>query len=96
MIDIHFKIGKHEVAKEINRTQVEKIQCLLSNAQLDKSFLAEALEYASHLMNKSSSTVIGGKTLLDIQLGGAAQEYDLLQVFEYSANFSTKDGKLNL
>ena len=36
-----------------------------------------------------------GKTLLDIWSGGATQDYDLLWVFESSAYFSAKDGKVN-
>ena len=47
-------------------------------------------------MNSLSSTVMGGKTLLDIWSGGAAQEYILLRVFESPAYFSVKDGKINL
>ena len=46
-------------------------------------------------MNKLPSTAIGGKTLLDIWLGRATQDYDLLQVFGCSAYFNAKDGKLN-
>jgi len=63
----------------MNRSFLEKVQCLLSNAQLDKSFWAEALEYTSHLMNRLLSTAIGGKTSLDIWLGGAAEDYGLLR-----------------
>jgi len=33
---------------------------------------------------------------LDIQLGGAAQDYSLLQVFGCPAYFEVKDDKLNL
>jgi len=65
-IDLHFKIGKHGVAKEMNHFLLEKVQYLLSNAQSDKSFWVEILEYASHLMNRPPSTTIRGKTLLDI------------------------------
>ena len=68
---------------------------MLSNASLDKSFWAEALVYASHLMNLLSSTVIGGKTPLDIWSSGAAQEYGLLRVFGCPAYISVKDDKLN-
>jgi len=50
----------------MNCSLLEKIRCLLSNAQLDKLFWAETLEYASHLMNRLSSTAIGSKTPLDI------------------------------
>ena len=80
-IRIHFRVGKHWVSKGINRALLEKVWYLLSNASLDKLFWAEALEYDSHLMNKLSSTAIGGKTLLDIWLDGAAQDYDLLRIF---------------
>ena len=50
----------------MNHSFLEKVRCFLSNALLGKSFWAEALEYASHLMNRLSSTAIGGKTQLDI------------------------------
>jgi len=65
----------------MNYALLEKDRCLLSNAQLDKLFWAEPLVYASHLMNKLSSSVIGGKTLLKIWSGRSAQDYDLLRVF---------------
>ena len=70
-IGAHFADGIYGLAKEINYSLLEKVQCLLSNASLDKMFWVEALVYASHLMNCLSSTVIGGKTLLDIWWGGA-------------------------
>ena len=54
---------------------------MLSNAQLDRSFWAKALEYASHLMNGLSSTSIGDKTPLDIWSGGSAQDYGLSKKF---------------
>ena len=52
------------MAKEVNRSFLEKVRYLLSNARLDKSFWAEAIVYASHLINES--TAIGGKTPLEI------------------------------
>ena len=84
------------MVKKINRSFLEKVRCLLSNARLDKSFWAEEIVYASHLINKLSSTAIGGKTLLDIWSGETAQDYDLMRVFESPACFSAKDGKVNL
>ena len=83
------------MAKEINHSLLEKIRCLLSNSQLDKSFWAEALKYASHLMNRLPSTAIGCKTLLGIWSGGAAQDYDLLRIFGCLTYFSAIDGKIN-
>jgi len=52
--------------------------------------------YSSNLMNRLSSTMIGGKILLDIWAGGAAQDYDLLRVFRCPAHFSVNNDKLNL
>ena len=69
--------------------------CLLSNARLDKSFWAEAIVYASHLINGLSSTAIGGKAPLEVWSGKATQEYDLLRVFESLTYFSAKDRKVN-
>ena len=57
----------------MNHSLLEKIQCLLYNAQLNKSFWAKTLKYASHLMNRLSSTAIRGKSLFDIWSGGVAQ-----------------------
>jgi len=63
-IGTHFTEGINELAKEINRSLLEKVWCLLSNARLDKSFWAEAIVYAGHLINRS--TAIGDKTPLEI------------------------------
>ena len=54
------------MAKEMNRSLLEKVRYLLSNASLDKSFWAEALVYVIHLMNCLWSTTIGGKISLNI------------------------------
>ena len=67
---------------------------MLSNTQLDKSFWAEAIVYAIHLINELSSTAIGGKTLLNILSDRAAQDYNLLRVSESPAYFSAKDSKI--
>ena len=83
------------MAKKINCSLLEKARCLLSNARLDKSFWAEAIVYASHLINGLSSTAIGGKTPLEVWSSKATQVYDLLRIFESSAYFSAKDGKVN-
>ena len=46
-------------------------------------------------MNRLLSTAIGGKTLLDIWSGGAAQDYSLLRVFRCPTYFRVKHDKLN-
>ena len=80
------------MAKEINRSLLEKVQCLLSNARLDKSFWAKAIVYASHLIN--GSTTIGGKTSFKIWFGKSAQDHGLLREFRSPTYFSAKDDKV--
>ena len=61
-IDMHFTVWKQiGVAKKMNCVLLENVQFLLSNAHLDKLFWVKALIYASHLIIKLSSSVIGGK-----------------------------------
>ena len=81
------------MAKEVNRSLLEKVRWLLSNAGLDKLFWAEAIVYASHLMNRS--TAIGGKALLKIWSGKATQDHGLLREFGSLTYFSAKNGKVN-
>ena len=50
-IGTHFTNELYGLAKEINRFLLEEARYLLSNTQLDKSFWAEAIVYASHLIN---------------------------------------------
>ena len=66
---------------------------MLSNTKLDKSFWTEAIVYASHLINRS--TVIRGKTPLEVWSGKATQGHTLLREFESPAYFSVKDGMVN-
>ena len=81
------------MVKKVNRSLLEKVQWLLFNARLDKSFWAGVIMYASHLIN--GSTAIGGKTPLEIWSEKAAQDYGLLREFESSTYFSAKNGKVN-
>jgi len=74
---------------------LEKARCLLSNARLDKSFWAEAIVYANHLINGLSLTAIGGKTPLEVWSEKATQGHGLLREFGTPAYFSAKDGKVN-
>ena len=39
---------------------------MLSNIGLDKKFWAEAVSYASHLINWLHYVIIGGKTLIEM------------------------------
>ncbi|KAH9794681.1 hypothetical protein KPL71_004983 [Citrus sinensis] len=83
------------VAERMNRTLLEKVRCMLSNAGLDKKFWAEAVSYTSHLVNRLPSAVIGGKTHMEMWSGKHAQEYDSLRIFRCLAYYHVKDGKLD-
>jgi len=55
----------------------------------------EAIEYASHLLNRLPMTAIGGKTPLDIWSGGAARVHGSLRVFGCPAYVYIKKDMLN-
>jgi len=99
IIETHFTDEKDGVAREVNHVLLEKVRYLLSNASLDKSFWAETLEYASHLLNRLPMTAIGCKTPLEIWSGGAARDHGLLGVFGCSVYVDVKkdmlDSKVN-
>ncbi|KAH9706494.1 hypothetical protein KPL70_012223 [Citrus sinensis] len=83
------------VAKRMNRTLLEKVRCLLSNAGLDKKFWAEAVSYTSHLANRLPSITIGGKTPIEMWSGKHAQDYDSFRIFGCPTYYHVKDGKLD-
>ena len=62
---------------------------------LPKSFWAEMLTYASHLVNRLPSSAIVGKTLMEMWSGKAADDYDKLRIFGCPAYYHVSDGKLN-
>ena len=72
-------------------TLLEKVRYMLSNAGLSKKFWAKALAYACYLVNRLSSSAIGGKTPLEAWSEKAAADYDLLRVFGCPAYYHVKD-----
>ncbi|KAG8483179.1 hypothetical protein CXB51_022165 [Gossypium anomalum] len=56
------------VAERMNRTIMEKVRCMLSNANLPKSFWAEAASTACFLINRSPSVAIEKKTPQEVGL----------------------------
>ncbi|CAL9030129.1 unnamed protein product [Prunus brigantina] len=54
------------VAERMNRTLLEKVRCMLSNAGLGKAFWAEAITYASHLINRLPAAANEGKTPMEV------------------------------
>ena len=95
----HFTIREipqqNGVAERMNRTLVEKIRCMLSNAGLGKQFWGEAVTYARHLVNRLPSTALDGKTPLEKWSGKPATDYDSLHVFGSTAYYHVKESKLD-
>ncbi|KAH9699247.1 hypothetical protein KPL71_024272 [Citrus sinensis] len=56
---------------------------------------AEAVSYASHLINRLPSAAIGGKAPMEMWSGKHAQDYDSLRIFGCPAYYHVKDGKLD-
>ncbi|KAE8673094.1 hypothetical protein F3Y22_tig00111812pilonHSYRG00176 [Hibiscus syriacus] len=83
------------VSERMNRTLLEKVRCMLSNAGLGKAFWAEAVTYAGHLINRMPSSAIGGKTPLEVWSGKPATDYDSLHVFGSTAYYHVKESKLD-
>ena len=69
-IEGHFTMREtpqqNSVAEIMNMTLLEKVRCMLSKAELSKSFWAEALAHGYHLINRLPSSAIGGKFLLKV------------------------------
>jgi hypothetical protein len=65
----------------MNKTLVEKVHCMLSNARLGRKFWAEAVTYAQHLINHLPLSATGGKTPLEVLSGKPATDYDSLHIF---------------
>ena len=54
------------VVKRKNRTLLDRIRCMLSNASLGKEFWAEAINIAAWLINRSPCTSIECKSPKEI------------------------------
>ena len=96
----HFKVSgtsQHNgVAECMNRTILEKVQCLLSNSGLDKAFWGEAIPYAYYLINMLPSVVIDSKTPIEVWSGKPTTDYDKLDIFGCPTYFHVTESKLNL
>ena len=79
----------------MNRTLLEKVWFMLSNAGLGKQFWAEAVMYASHLINRLPSSAQNGKTPSEVWFGKPANDYDTLRVFGSTAYYHVKESKLD-
>ncbi|KAG8474588.1 hypothetical protein CXB51_031227 [Gossypium anomalum] len=81
------------VAERMNRTIMEKVRCMLSNANLPKSFWAEAASTACFLINRSPSVAIEKKTPQEVWSGNPAN-YSDLKIFGCPAYAHVNNGKL--
>ncbi|XP_016540818.1 uncharacterized protein LOC107841395 [Capsicum annuum] len=95
----HFTVRKipqqNGVSERMNKSLVEKVRCMLSNAGLGRKFWAEAVTYAQHLINHLPSSAIGSKTPLEVWSGKTATDYDTLHVFDSIAYYHVIESKLD-
>ncbi|KAG6397662.1 hypothetical protein SASPL_143832 [Salvia splendens] len=83
------------VSERMNRTLVEKVHCMMSNAGLDRTFWAEAITYAQHIVNRLPCSAIDGKTPLEVWSGKPATDYDSLRIFGSIAYYHVTESKLD-
>ncbi|KAG8497424.1 hypothetical protein CXB51_008733 [Gossypium anomalum] len=81
------------VTERMNRTIMEKVRCMLSNANLPKSFWAETASTACFLINRSPSVAIEKKTPQEVWSGNPAN-YSDLKIFGCPAYAHVDNGKL--
>lgn len=68
------------LAERMNRTLIERVRCLLSEAKLSPSFWGEALYTAAHVINLSPAYALDGDVPENVWLG-KKPSYDHLRVF---------------
>ena len=68
---------------------------MLSNAGLGKEFWAEAVVYASHLINRLPSAANGGNAPMEVWSGKPVTDYNSLHVFGCHAYYHVKESKLD-
>jgi len=68
------------LAERMNRTLVERVRCMLSDAKLPDSFWAEALNTAAYIINLSPAVALNGD-VPDRVWSGKNVSYDHLKVF---------------
>ncbi|KAJ9547247.1 hypothetical protein OSB04_019790 [Centaurea solstitialis] len=81
------------VAERMNRTLLERVRCVLSNAGLPRSFWAEALNTVCYLVKRSPATAIDCKTPFEVW-SGKPEDYTGLRVFGCPSYYHVSEGKL--
>ncbi|KAH9679839.1 hypothetical protein KPL71_026297 [Citrus sinensis] len=77
----------------MNRTLIEKVRCMLFNANLSKHFWAEAITTAAYLVNRSPSATLHFKTPQEVW-SGKPPDLSNLRVFGCLAYAHINQGKL--
>ena len=60
---------QNDLAERMNMTLIEKVRCMLFNANLLKHFWAEVVDTTVYLINRSPSSALDFKTLQEIWSG---------------------------
>ncbi|KAH9658981.1 hypothetical protein KPL70_023688 [Citrus sinensis] len=81
------------IAERMNRTIIERVRCMLLNANLSKGFWAEAVTTAAYLINRSTSSALGFKTPQELW-SGKPPDLSNLRIFGCPAYAHIKQGKL--
>ncbi|KAG8503196.1 hypothetical protein CXB51_001204 [Gossypium anomalum] len=96
----HMRLGymsensmQNGIAERLNRTIMEKVRCMLSNANLPKSFWVEVASTAYFSINRSPSVAIEKKTTQEVRSGNPTN-YSDLKIFGCPAYAHVDNGKL--
>ena len=81
------------LAERMNRTLIERVRCMLSNARLPNKFWGEAVHTAAYLVNKLPFAAIDFKTPQEIWSGEPA-DYSGLKILGCNAYYHVNEGKL--
>ncbi|KAH9655560.1 Integrase catalytic domain-containing protein [Citrus sinensis] len=81
------------LAERMNRTIIERVRCMLLNANLSKGFWAEVVTTAAYLINRSPSSALGFKTPQELW-SGKPPDLRNLRIFGCPAYTHLKQGKL--
>ena len=79
----------------MNRTLLEKVRCMLSQANLGKEFGAKAVSYACQIINHLPVAANEGKSPLQVWSGFPATDYDSFHIFGCHAYYHVQESKLD-
>ena len=75
----------------MNRTLLEKVRCMLSQANLGKEFGAKAVSYACQIINHLPVAANEGKSPLQVWSGSPATDYDSFHIFGCHAYYHVQE-----